>query len=167
MDFKDILKTLAPIAGSLIGGPLGGMALKTIADAIGVDDATQEKVAEAITGGKLNPEQIVALRQADDALKVRLEELGIKRDQMVYDDRKDARAMMVATRATTPAWLSWIIVAATMFLEGWVLIEGLPDKADPLIVGRVLGTLDVAFATVLAFWLGTSHQAQGRSSDRK
>ncbi|HEY3159805.1 MAG TPA: hypothetical protein VGJ78_12655, partial [Vicinamibacterales bacterium] len=70
--------------------------------------------------------------------------------------------------ARTPAVLSWTIVAATLFLEGWVLIYGVPPGAPDVVVGRVLGTLDVAFITVLTFWLGTAHQAQGvRAADAR
>lgn len=166
MDFKDILLKIAPTAATLIGGPLAGLAVKTIGEALGVSEATQEKIEKVLTGGNLSPEQIVALRAADDALKVKMRELDIKVEEFVHNDRKDARAMFVATRAKTPAWLSWTIVASTLFLEGWVLINGIPPNADAIVVGRVLGTLDMAFATVIAFWLGTAHQQQGRAADQ-
>lgn len=173
MKFLDVVKQLAPTAATLLGGPLAGMAVKVIGEAVGMPEATQEKIEKAITGGQLTGEQVVALRAADDALKVKLAELGLRADELVVEDRKDARAMFVATRARTPGVLSWTIVFATLFLEGWVLINGVPTNADPLIIGRVLGTLDSAFVTVIAFWLGTAHvqqQREGaaqRSSDQR
>lgn len=166
MNIKDVLKSLAPTAATLVGGPLAGMAVKAIGDAIGMDEPTQEKIAAAVTGGNLSAEQVVAMRQADDALKVKLAELGIRAEEIDAGDRKSAREMLVSTGAKTPAALSWIIVIATLILEGWCLIKGVPSGSSELVIGRVLGTLDMAFATVIAFWLGAAHQNQQRSEDR-
>jgi len=162
MDFRDILKAIAPVAGTLIGGPLGGMALKGLADAIGIDEPTQEKVAKAITSGNLTPEQVVAIRQADDALAVKLRELDIKADELVMGDRKSARDMQIETRAKTPAILSWVIVAAAFGLEGYVLVNGVPTAVQDLVAGRILGTLDAALLTVIGFWLGASNQQKAK-----
>lgn len=167
MEFKDILKALAPVAGTLIGGPLGGMALKGLADAIGIDEPTQEKVAKAITSGNLTPEQVVAIRQADDALAVRLRELDIRAEELVMVDRKSARDMQIQTRARTPAVLSWVIVLAAFGLEGYVLVNGIPTAVQDLVAGRILGTLDAALLTVITFWLGAAHQQAGRTVDAR
>lgn len=158
MNLKEFLGKLAPTAARMIGGPLAGMAVEALGEAIGMSEPTAEKIAEAVTKGTLTAEQVAAMRQADDALKVKLVELNIKLEDIAAADRKDARAMMVSTGAKTPAVLSWIVVVATLGFEGWVLIFGLPINSDPVILGRVLGTLDMAFATVLTFWLGAAHQ---------
>jgi hypothetical protein len=34
---------------------------------------------------------------------------------------------------------------------------GKPTGLDDVILGRMLGTIDMAFGLVLSFWLGTSH----------
>jgi hypothetical protein len=157
MDFLDVLKKLAPTAATLLGGPLAGMAVTAIGEALGVSEPTQQKIAKAITNGQLSGEQVVAIRAAEDALVVKLRELDIKAEELVVGDRKDARGMYVATRARTPAWLSWTIVGAALFLEGWILMYGVPPNADPVIIGRILGTLDAALITVITFWLGSAH----------
>lgn len=166
---KKILGALVPTAARMIGGPLAEMAVVEIGNAIGLTEPTAEKIAQAVTDGKLTAEQFKAMRDADDALKVKLTELGIKLEEVEAGDRKDARAMMIATGAKTPAVLSWVVVVVTMFLEGWCLIAGVPEKADLVIIGRVLGTLDAAFVTVLSFWLGAAHQRaqQQRANDQR
>ena len=158
MNLKEFLGKLAPTAARMIGGPLAGMAVEALGEAIGLSEPTAEKIADAVTKGTLTAEQVAAVRQADDALKVKLAELNIKLEDIAAADRKDARSMMISTGAKTPAVLSWVVVVAALFFEGWVLVYGLPAQADPVIVGRVLGTLDMAFATVLTFWLGAAHQ---------
>jgi hypothetical protein len=165
MDVKDILKALAPTAATLIGGPLAGMAVKAIGDAIGIDEPTQEKIAAAVTGGQLSGEQVVAMRQADNALKAKLAELEIRAEELEVQDRDSARDMQAQTRAKTPALLSWLIVGAALGLEGYVMIAGIPSAVQDLVAGRILGTLDAALMTVITFWLGAAHNAQQRSSD--
>jgi len=72
-----------------------------------------------------------------------------------------------ALRARTPAVLSWVIVAAALGLEGYVMIMGVPPNAPDVVIGRILGTLDAALITVISYWLGAAHQAQGRSADSR
>src|SRR5690348_9395590 len=53
MDWKDVATKLiglgAPMLGSALGGPLGGMAGKLVADAFGAASATPDAVHAAIT----------------------------------------------------------------------------------------------------------------------
>lgn len=78
---------------------------------------------------------------------------------------KRKRAAVVHGRAKTPAVLSWIIVGATLWLDGYVMIKGIPSNVPDVVLGRILGTLDAALITVITYWLGAAHQAQSRSGD--
>jgi hypothetical protein len=40
MQIKDVIKAIAPIAGSLIGSPVAGMAISAIGEAIGMKQPT-------------------------------------------------------------------------------------------------------------------------------
>ena len=71
------LKAIAPTAATLLGGPLAGMAVEAIGSALGVCDATKEKITEVLQSGTLTAEQTAALRQVDANLKVKLKELDI------------------------------------------------------------------------------------------
>jgi hypothetical protein len=95
-DWKAALGKLAPVAASLIGGPAAGMAVEAIGSALGISDATEDKIKDHIQQGKLTGEQIVALRAADDNLKIKLAEIGLKHEELAYGDIKDARARDVA-----------------------------------------------------------------------
>lgn len=164
MNIKDLVKAIAPTAATLLGGPLAGMAVKAIGDAIGMDDATEEKIGAALTGGQLSGEQIVAMKQADNALKVRMAELGIRADELVVEDRKSAREMLAATNARTPAVLSWIVVLGNFVCYAYLFHYGNPTGLDDVLLGRILGTLDTAFGVVLAFWLGTSYSSRSKDA---
>lgn len=116
-------------------------------------------VAKAVTG--LNdPENAVEAIVKDPALQLQYQQ-ALMADRQFFakleaDDRKDARAMFIATRARTPAVLSWTVVIGFFGVTAFLLKAGKPVGLDDLLLGRLLGTLDAAFATVLAFWLGSS-----------
>ena len=157
MNIPEWLLKLAPTVASALGGPLVGLATAALANAIGVDES---KVNDIIQSGNLTGEQIAAIKVAELELKKQESINGFKFAELEVRDRESARAMQIATKSYTPEILSWLIVAATLGLEGWVLLYGLPSDAPELVVGRILGTLDTAFTGVLAYWLGSTVSAK-------
>ena len=155
-DWKGLVKTVAPTLATALGGPLAGMAVKAVGDALGIEEATQETVAAALQGA--SPETLQKLKQADQEFAVKMKGLDIDLAKIDADNTSSARAMLIQTRAKTPAILSWIIIISALGLEGTILFTGLPAKLDDLIVGRILGTLDLALGIVLNFWLGSAHR---------
>ena len=163
--FTDILKTLAPTVASVLGGPLAGMAVTALGGIFGMSDATQDKIASVIQNGQMTPEQVAAIRELELKFQNDERERGFKYAELEFKDRDSARQMQIHTRSITPEALSWLIVAATLAFEGYVLTQGIPQEVSDLVAGRVLGTLDMAFGTVLAFWLGSSYGS--RMKDQK
>lgn len=153
---NDWIKTIAPLIGTALVGPLGGAAASFIADKMGVNEKTVEAVSKVLNDGKLTPDQIVQVKQAEIEFQKFLESNKIKLEEIAQQDRKSARDMLIATRAKTPAILTWIIVLAVLGLEGFLLVNGTPDNIDPLVMGRIMGTLDMALGLVLAYWFGTT-----------
>lgn len=160
MKFTDFMKKLAPTAATLIGGPLAGLAVKTIGDAIGMEEATVEKIEQAITRGQLSGEQIVALRQADVALKTRLAELGIRAEELLVEDRKDARERETKVGGKTVPVLAWTVVGAFLAMSWGVLFNKV--TADSVIAGTIIGYLSAKAEQVLSYYFGAS-----RGSDEK
>lgn len=160
MDFKDILKTVAPGLATALLGPLGGMAVQAIGTALGLSEPTQEKIKAAIAGA--TPDDMLKLKQAEQDFQVQMRKLDIDLVNIAASDRISARSMQVANKSWTPEILSWLIVVATIGLEGYILLHGIPPGVSELVAGRVLGTLDMAFGVVLAFWLGTSSSSKSK-----
>lgn len=153
---------LIPEAIKALGGERAAEAAKTVIEAAqtatGAD--TPDKALEALHG---SPDAVLAYHRALLDSRLEFERLAVRRDEIAAQDRDSARRMAAETKAHTPAVLSWLIVGATLGLEGYVLLCGIPAGASELVVGRVLGTLDMAFGTTLAYWLGTS--ASSRAKD--
>ena len=87
------LSKLLPTIGSLLGGPLGGAAVEAVGKALGMSEATTDKVQKALSSGNLTAEQIAALQAADLQLKTRMAELGIDAEKLAAEDRMSARSM--------------------------------------------------------------------------
>lgn len=152
----DFLKSLAPMLGTALGGPFGGIAASFIADKLGLPDKTVNAVTDLIKSGTMTPEQVAGIRMAEMDMQKFMEENKLKREQLAYADVQGARDMFTATHSLTPSILTWIIVTLTLAAECALLFNQIPPGADPIIIGRVLGTMDSALVMVLGFWFGSN-----------
>lgn len=152
----DFLKTLAPLIGTALGGPFGGIAASFIADKLGIPDKTVSAVTDLLKSGTMTPEQVVGVRMAEMDMQKFMDENKLKREQLAYADVQGARDMFTATHSLTPSILTWIIVTLTLSAECALLFNQIPPGADPIIIGRVLGTMDSALVMVLGFWFGAN-----------
>ena len=74
---------------------------------------------------------------------------------------------LIPPQPWTPALLSWVVVVAALAMYAQLLILGNPANLDDVLLGRILGTVDMAFGVVLAYWLGTSSGAtRTRAGDK-
>jgi len=164
MALPDWLVKLAPTVASALGGPLAGIAVSALGSALGMSDATKDKITDVLQSGQMTSDQVAAVKQAELTLKQHESDNGFKFAELEIRDRESARAMQIANKSLTPEILSWMIVVATVGLEGYVLTKGMPSEVPDIVAGRILGTLDMAFGTVLAFWLGSSRGSQVKDS---
>lgn len=153
----DLLKGAAPALATAVAGPMGGMAVKMIAEKLGVPDSV-ESVTQAI--------------QADPNLAFKLQELDLKAFEKEVEDRKDARAMAtVALQSDDPfvrRFTYYFIAAWSIFAMIYIpfmTFSEIPEKnvrfADT-ILGFLLGTV---VASMFAFLLGSSFGS--RQKDKK
>lgn len=168
MNFGGILKGALPWIGAAItGGPVGiaGMALKTLNDKLG----TKAKNAQDAEAAFVNatPEQILALKEADNAFAIRMKELGIQEvedlEKIAAADRDSARNREIKTGDSwTPRLIAGAFVGGWFFVQWFVLHHIVPAEMMPL-VGRTLGTLDTVLGIIVGYYFGSS--AGSRSKD--
>ena len=144
--WKEILKTVAPKLGAAIGGPMGGIATKFIANKLlGNENASEEEISVAISGA--TPSDLARLKEIDHEYDV--EVLRIQ-----ADDRADARAIadkrpqMVLSGAYTIGYLGLIFG----IMSGHLVV---PDNGRDLMMG-LLGVLTAAQSNIIQFWFGSS-----------
>lgn len=154
-DFKAIIRTVAPGIATALGGPLAGMAVKAIGDALGMDAATEDTVAAAIKGA--SPDDLLKIKAAEQDFQVKMRALDIDLAKIGAEDRDSARKREAATGDWTPRILACIVVVTWGLVQWFILHHVINDDMRELVM-RVLGTLDAALMLVLAYYFGASAQ---------
>lgn len=165
MEWRELIRTVAPWIGTALGGPLGGMAVEAAANALGISEKTTDAVKQALSG--VTPDQMLALKKADQEFALQMQALGFKQvtdlEAIAAGDRADARKMQVNSPSPVPALLS-IAVTAGYFgiLVGMMLGKLQVNDSQALLL--MLGSLSTAWGAVMAFWFGTTRDS-GRKTE--
>ena len=164
--WQDIVKTIAPVIGTAIGGPFGGMATKFLAGALlGDEGATEDQVQDAIMSQ--NPEILTKLRIAGQDFKIRMKELGISEEQLKNEDRASARELYKVNK-----WPQ--IVLSAMFIVGYFIVLTLMMSGEFTIQAAVkdivillIGMLTREVPTIMQFWFGSSSGSKDKTAKLK
>ncbi len=148
-----ILRTVAPTVALAVGGPFGPLASAALSAVLGTpkDDG---KAAEAalLTA---TPEQLLALRQAEDAFQVQMKQLGIDEQKLVFDDVANARAREIATKDSTPKYMAYLITIGFFATLGYLIIYGKPQTGGDVMLVMV-GALGTAWSGIVQYYFGSS-----------
>jgi hypothetical protein len=112
---KGVLGAVAPTIATALGGPLAGIAVGALTKAIGLaPDSSQATLASAIAGA--TPDQLLAIKRAENEFQETMTALEVSRDKLTYDDRANARGRQAGTKDSTPTIMGYIILAGTIGL---------------------------------------------------
>lgn len=165
MDWKAIVGTVAPWIGTALGGPLGGMAVEAAANALGISDKTTDAVKQALSG--VTPEQMLALKKADQEFAAQMQALGFKQvtdlEAIAAGDRDSARKLQASAPSNIPALLTCFVVGAFTTTLILLLKFDVPATNRDIVV-YMIGQLSGGFTSALAFWLGTTRDS-GRKTE--
>lgn len=154
MDWKDVVSKLAPLLGTALGGPLGGMAAATVSQALlGRQDAGEDELAAAVAGA--GPEQLAALKQAEQDFKARMAELGLKAEDIAAQDRASARQRETTLKDWTPRLLALAITVGFFGLLGTMLGHDIPE-GNRQVLDIMIGALGTAWTGVVTYYFGSS-----------
>lgn len=122
----DWLKTLAPTAATLLGGPLAGMAAKFLADKLGAPAATVDAVTTALAGLNETPEGRIKLAEIDAALRAHAIDAGVDLERLAVANAADVNKTMQAEAGSehwpTYSWRPAIGFAVAIDLVASVLV---------------------------------------------
>jgi hypothetical protein len=160
-----ILGAIAPTIGTAFGGPLGGMAARAITEALGIDAASsEEQISAAVSNA--TPEQLLALKKADNDFKAQMKSLDIDLIKIMAADTANARQMQMTTRDLTPRILAAAVVGGLFGLLTIMAFHDLPAaNKDALML--LLGALNSAFGAVMGFYFGSSASSQKKDDTIK
>lgn len=156
------IKSILPTIARALGGPLAGLAVDVVGQALGLSEPTQEKIEELLRG-PLNGDQIVALKIAENNLVVKLKELDIRLDELEVQDRTSARDREVKAGGVTTSGIAWVVVSAFVIMVFCILF--MPDKIhmDTVLVGTVIGYLSAKSEQILSYYFGSSRGSDDKS----
>jgi len=159
-DWKSAVKTFAPMLGTALCGPVGGVAVKMVSSALlGREDGTEDEITQAMQTA--SPDQLLKLKEADNDFKVKMEELGIKKKSLVFNDKSNARLMNSNTKAKTPAILAYILTGMVA-----CIVYGLMKWTIP---NANMNVVNIVFGSVMTTWIGACqffHGATIKDEDR-
>jgi hypothetical protein len=189
-DALNVLERVAPTIATVAGTPLLGGAVAALEAAFGLTpkpdapmDQRQDAVAQCVTGA--TPEQLLALRKADQDYAARMAEAGFKdketlaqlavhEEEVFVGDVQNARAANAANMRVF--WLGVAVLATfggVCFGALWgayALLTGKLPVTDAAIVGMVSGFIGTiigyvaANATqVVSFYFGSSKGSEQKS----
>lgn len=161
MDWTKTLQALAPTVASAFLGPLGGVAVSAIGNILGVSDATQDKIAQAITTGQMTPEQVANIKALELQYQNDEKERGFKYAELEFKDTDSARNMAVQTKSTTPTILSYGVLIGGGSMMGAILMGY--AKADSVLAGTLIGYAVSEMKQVLQYWFGSSRSSQDKT----
>lgn len=157
-DWKSTLATVAPAIASAVGSPVAGMAVSAGLKIFGIDpDPGNEEQQLAAAVKSATPEQMLALKSADQQFKKDMKALDIDLERINQADRTSARDMASKTGRRPQIILSVVYTLAyagalALFLTGSV---SFPDNLHDLVL-VLMGILTTAQTQILNFWFGSS-----------
>jgi hypothetical protein len=152
--FGPLLGQIAPTIATALGGPLAGIAVKTLSNVLlGHENGSEDDVKAAMATA--SPDQLVALKKIDADFKAHMKELDIDLERIAAGDRDSARQMNMANRDWTPKVLAFAITFGFFGALIFILIFGVPKTGMEVIL-MMLGSLSTSWTGVVQFYYGSS-----------
>jgi len=157
---KSAIGQIAPWLAGTLGSPVAGVAVKGLCDALGLDiaAANPDTVTAAIAGA--SPEQLQALRAADQKHAEFMQQLGYQYASQIaqaeVSDRDGARKREAAVKDKTPAVLAAIAVAGFVGLMVLVICGFAPAEAMRDGFWILAGAAIATYKDVYGYYFGSS-----------
>lgn len=148
---KSILATVAPLLGTALGGPFGGLAGTLLSKALGTSDPKAMEAAITST----DPDILVKLKQADNDFQTQMKTLEISEEKLSFDDTANARAREMSVKDNTPKILAYGVTAGFFGVLAFMCYHGTPTSGgEPFLV--MLGALGAAWTGIVSYYFGSS-----------
>lgn len=176
-DIASVVGKAAPIVGGLLGGPAGAAVGGLISTALGTD-STPDAVSAAILQ---DPQAAEKIKELEINSKMQLQQLAVTAEQNRLQAATAQYAAEAADRDSARKLAAqqpkdWIRPTVTILLLtgaggiGWAILSGtaeglLRDATASLTVGTLIGYWFNELKQVLAFYFGTTSEAQTSNAD--
>jgi len=164
IDWKEMVRGIAPTLGAALGGPMGGIAVKFLADSVlGLPEGASEMdVSDAILSSA--PDMLLKLKQSDRDFAVQMQKLDVDVFKLEVKDKDSARKLF-----SINIWPQ--ISLSVIFVTGYIYVVALFLTGDVSIPTElksefaiILGVLTAGMANILQFWFGSSFGSKEKTA---
>lgn len=153
---KEAVAKVAPIAGTLLGGPAGAAVGGLISSALGV-----EAKPEAVMAALGNPDNLLKLKELESNERKHLLDMQLQTLQAELGDTQNARAAHVNSKM--PAIVTGALTALCGGLLYALLFVDVPPENREILI-QSLGNVFGFWGASLAYWVGTTRSSAEKTS---
>lgn len=162
-NWRALVGTVAPTLGAALGGPLGGMAGSLIAKTLlGKDKASDAEIATAMASA--TPEQLLALKKADQDFATRMKELDVDVFRLETADVQSARSLFAVNywpqMTLSALFIGGYFAIMYAYIGGKVAIA--PEIKDTVTV--LIGIMSASVTAIMGFWFGSSFGSREKTA---
>lgn len=158
--FKKVVGSVAPLIGTAIGGPFGGLATSLLQDAFGTNDdaAIQQQLASG------NPDALLKLKAAEQAFEAKMKELDISEQDLYLKDVQSARNLAKETSIWPQLTLTFLAIGAFAAVLYVLVLKSqiIPPENKDLVIFLV-GQLSTFTGMGFSFFLGSSKGSKDKN----
>lgn len=156
-----LIGNLAPGIATALGGPFVGAATQKLSEALlGKSNGTVQEIEEKLAIA--SPEALVALKKADQEFLEKMEELGIRREELEFKDKDSARNREIQTGDKTPARLAFVVTVGFFGILGYLMKYGVPTQGGEALL-IMLGSLGTAWTGIIGYYFGSSAGSKAKT----
>ena len=167
MNWKSIVKNVAPVLGTALGGPFGGMATKAIANAvIGETELTgpdlEAELESVITGDR---DALLKIKELDKQFDRDMKQLDVDILAIEAEDRASARQLAEKTSLKPQIILASVYVLAFAVILVIVFtgqIELSDQQSD--MANILIGILSAGLLQIMNFFYGSSSGSKEKTA---
>ena len=151
---RNVVGSVAPTIGQALGGPLGGMAMNVVADALGCEP-NERAVERAVQ--QATPEQLTELKIKELEFEAKMKELDVDVFALETADKQDARTHFARD------WTAKLIgVTMVLFFCAYIaMITVMPPEQNSMeLINLVLGYMGGLVSAVISFYFGASNSSK-------
>lgn len=159
---KDLVTGVAPMIGATLGGPLGGVAMKFLADKFtGGDTGSVEDFLLSA-----NPDTLKELKLAEIEFEKAMRELDIDLERLHAGDRASARDMAKARGLAPQIILSAIFIVGYFGIMYLLITSNLWQELADFAKGQIavlIGVLTAGVTQIMNFFFGSSSGSKDKT----
>ena len=159
-DWKSVVATIAPMAATLIGGPLAGGFIATLSQTfLGHPNGTEAEVAPLIAAA--TPDVFAKIREAEQTYKTALLNAGVKLEDIAANDRNSARQREMSVKDMVPRNLAYFLIGSTVAIIVGTLLGY--TKVDSGLAGTLIGYLISETKSAVQYYFGSTSGSSSKN----